>query len=248
MAALVSIIPTRHPGSLVSREAMAVIDCVGLPMSRCRPANLAGAGANPDLNFVLGSKRGIDQCLESALSNPVTLCLIGGSVLAAKFNNAAALASFVATGRVFALGAVMQDLQNDINSSPDPYQTGIGYGRRFCIWIGAAVAFALGGGGQGEADPAGANPLAAAPRGRLASLWLRPRWCAAARSPRECQPMAASVHPGELRRKLWLCRPGTMRLAVAASFCPTGPFTTIYQDLRDFTRAGARANVNNSTG
>ena len=135
------------------------------------------AGANPDLNFVLGSKRGIDQCLESALSNPVTLCLIGGSVLTAKFNNAAALASFVATGRVFALGAVMQDLQNDINSSPDPYQTGIGYGRRFCIWIGAAVAFALGGGGQGEADPAGANPLAAAPRGRLASLWLRPRWC-----------------------------------------------------------------------
>jgi hypothetical protein len=91
------------------------------------------AGANPDLNFVLGSKRGIDQCLESALSNPVTLCLIGGSVLAAKFNNAAALPSFVATGRVFALGAVMQDLQNDINSSPDPYQTGIGYGRRFCI-------------------------------------------------------------------------------------------------------------------
>ena len=111
-----------------------------------------------------------------------------------------------------------------------------------------AVAFALGGGGQGEADPAGANPLAAAPRGRLASLWLRPRWCAAARSPRECQPMAASVHPGELRRKLWLCRPGTMRLAVVASFCPAGPFTTIYQDLRDFTRAGARANVNNSTG
>jgi hypothetical protein len=41
MAALVSIIPTRHPGSLVSREVMAVINCVGLPMSRCRPANLA---------------------------------------------------------------------------------------------------------------------------------------------------------------------------------------------------------------
>jgi len=41
MAALVSIIPTRHPGSLVSREAMAVINCIELPMSRCRPANLA---------------------------------------------------------------------------------------------------------------------------------------------------------------------------------------------------------------
>jgi len=123
------------------------------------------AGANPDLNFVLGSKRGIDRCLESALSNPVTLCLIGGSVLAAKFNNAAALASFVATGRVFALGAVMQDLQNDINSSPDPYQTGIGYGRRFCIWIGAAVAFALGGGGQGGSGSGGSEPAGSSPSG-----------------------------------------------------------------------------------
>jgi hypothetical protein len=125
------------------------------------------AGANPDLNFVLGSKRGIDQCLESALSNPVTLCLIGGSVLAAKFNNAAALASFVATGRVFALGAVMQDLQNDINSSPDPYQTGIGYGRRFCIWIGAAVAFALAGGGQGGSGSGGSEPAGSSPLGAV---------------------------------------------------------------------------------
>jgi hypothetical protein len=50
---------------------------------------------------------------------------------------AAPLADIVATGRVLGLGAVMRDLQNDINSSPDPYQTGIGYGRRFCIWIGS---------------------------------------------------------------------------------------------------------------
>ena len=67
------------------------------------------------------------------MSNPVTLCLIGGSVLAAKFKSAASLASIVATGRVFALSAVRKDLQNDINSSPDPYQTGIGYDRHFCI-------------------------------------------------------------------------------------------------------------------
>ena len=206
------------------------------------------AGANPDLNFVLGSKRGIDQWLESALSNPVTLCLIGGSVLAAKFNNATALASFVATGRVFALGAVMQICRTISTARRTPIRPGLGMARRFCIWIGAAVAFALGGGGQREADPAGANPLAAAPRDRLASLWLRPWWRAAAHSPREWQPMAALVHPGELGRKLWLCRPGTMRLADAASFCPAGPFTTIYQDLRDFTRAGVRANVNNSNG
>jgi hypothetical protein len=118
------------------------------------------AGANPDLNFVLGSKRGIDQRLESALSNPVTLCLIGGSVLAAKFNNAAALASFVATGRVFALGTVMQDLQNDINSSSDPYQTGIGpflhldrgRGRLCAGWR------RTGGSGSGGSEPAGSSP------------------------------------------------------------------------------------------
>jgi hypothetical protein len=60
------------------------------------------AGASPNLNFVLGFERGFNQCLESAMSNPVTLCLIGGSVLAAKFKNAAALASIVATGRLFA--------------------------------------------------------------------------------------------------------------------------------------------------
>jgi hypothetical protein len=94
------------------------------------------AGASPNLNFVLGFKRGINRCLETAVSNPVTLCQIGGSVPAATFKNAAALAAIVATGRVFALGAVMQDLQNDINGSPDPYQAGIRYGRRFCIWMG----------------------------------------------------------------------------------------------------------------
>jgi hypothetical protein len=204
------------------------------------------AGANPDLNFVLGSKRGIDQCLESALSNPVTLCLIGGSVLAAKFNNAAALASFVATGRVFALGAVMQDLQNDINSSPDPYQTGIGYGRRFCIWIGAAVAFALGGGGQGGSGSGGSEPAGSSPSGPSCVALAPPPVVRG--GPLPSRMPTNGCLSSELRRKLWLCRPGTMRLAVAASFCPAGPFTTIYQDLRDFTRAGARANVNNSTG
>ena len=64
-----------------------------------------------------------------------------------------------------ALGAVMQDLQNDINSSPDPYQTGIGYGHRFCIWIGAAVAFALGGGGQGGSGSGGSEPAGSSPSG-----------------------------------------------------------------------------------
>jgi hypothetical protein len=123
------------------------------------------AGASPNLNFVLGFERGFNQCLESAMSNPVTLCLIGDSVLAAKFKNAAALASIVATGRLFALSAVMQDLQNDINSSSGPYRTGIGYGRRFCIRMGAAVAFALGGDGRGDgsgpggSEPAGSSPL-----------------------------------------------------------------------------------------
>jgi hypothetical protein len=69
---------------------------------------------------------------------------------------------------VFALGAVMQDLQNDINSSPDPYQTGIGYGRRFCIWMGAAVAFAPGGGGDGRgggSGPGGSEPGSSSPSG-----------------------------------------------------------------------------------
>jgi hypothetical protein len=146
-----------------------------------------------------------------------------------------------------ALGAVMQDLQNDINSSPDPYQTGIGYGRRFCIWIGAAVAFALGGGGQGGSGSGGSEPAGSSPSGPSCVALAPPAVVRGGPLPRECQPMAASVHPGELRRKLWLC-PGTMHLAVAASFCPTGPFTTIYQDLRDFTRAGARANLSNSTG
>jgi hypothetical protein len=128
-----------------------------------------------------------------------------------------------------------------------PYQTGLGMAAVSASGSGPRSPLRWAEADRGEADPAGANPLAAAPRGRLASLWLRLRWCAAARSPHECQPMAASVHPGELRRKLWLC-PGTMHLAVAASFCPTGPFTTIYQDLRDFTRGGARANLSNSTG
>ena len=64
-----------------------------------------------------------------------------------------------------ALGGVMQDLQNDINSSPDPYQTGIGYGRRFCIWIGAAVAIALGGGGQGGSGSGGSEPAGSSPSG-----------------------------------------------------------------------------------
>ena len=62
----------------------------------------------------------------------------------------------------------MQDLQNDINSLSDPYRTGIGYGRRFCIRMGAAVAFALGArrgrtrgrSGPGGSEPAGSSPLA----------------------------------------------------------------------------------------
>jgi hypothetical protein len=85
-----------------------------------------------------------------------------------------ALAGIVATGRVLGLGAVMRDLQNDINSSPDPYQTGIGYGRRFCIWIGSP------------------SPLRRADAGRSRN-----------RS------------------------------------APARPFTTIYRDLRDFTRQRA---------
>src|SRR4029077_16799977 len=105
------------------------------------------------LNFVLGSKRGIDQCLESALSNPVTLCLIGGSVLAAKFNNAAALASFVATGRVSALGAVMQDLQNDINSSPDPIRPGLGMAAVSASGSGPRSPLRWAEADRGKADP-----------------------------------------------------------------------------------------------
>ena len=98
-----------------------------LPGVCCLAYDVRGpvAGASPNLNFVLGFKRGINRCLKTAVSNPVTLCQIGGSVPAATLKNAVALAGIVATGRVFALGAVMQDLQNDINGSPDPYQAGI---------------------------------------------------------------------------------------------------------------------------
>jgi hypothetical protein len=115
-------------------------------------------GADPRLNFALGFERGVNECLEAGMSNPLTLCLMVGAVLAAKFRNAAALAGITASGRILALGAVMQNLQEDINSSPDPYQTGVGYGRRFCIWMGAAVAFAPGrstGGSRGQTGSGG---------------------------------------------------------------------------------------------
>lgn len=191
------------------------------------------AGASPNLNFVPGFKRGINRCLETAVSNPVTLCQIGGSVPAATFKNAAALAAIVATGRVFALGAVMQDLQNDINGSPDPYQAGIRYGRRFCIWMGPPSPLR---GRRRRARTRWQQPLGAVLH-RFGSTAASTRRSAA---PRECQPMAASVHQGELRRQLWLCRPGTMRLAVAASFCPD---ESIHDNLPGFTRlhSGRRA-------
>jgi hypothetical protein len=200
-------------------------------------------GASPNLNFVLGFKRGINRCLETAVSNPVTLCQIGGSVPAATFKNAAALAGIVATGRVFALGAVMHDLQNDINGSPNPYQAGIRYGRRFCIWMGPPSPLR---GRRRRARTRWQQPLGAVLH-RFGSTAASTRRSAA---PREGQPMAASVHPGELQRQLWLCRPGGGPCAWRSQHrsAATSPFTTIYRDLRDFTRASARSKVNKSTG
>jgi hypothetical protein len=121
-------------------------------------------GAAPQLNFTLGFEKGVNQCLQSGMTNPFTLCLMAAAVLAAKFKNAAALAGVVASGRVMALGAMMQNMQQDINSSPDPYQTGIGYGQRFCIWMGVAMSFAPGSGSGGSSgrptpNPGGQQPI-----------------------------------------------------------------------------------------
>jgi hypothetical protein len=168
--------------------------------------------------------------------------LIGGSVLAAKFNNAAALASFVATGRVFALGAVMQDLQNDINSSPDPYQTGIGYGRRFCIWIGAAVAFALGGGGQGGSGSGGSEPAGSSPSGPSCVALAPPPVVRGGPLPSRMPTNGCLSSPRRTAAETVVMSSGrwTMRLAVAASFCPD---ESIHDNLPGFMRlhSGRRA-------
>jgi hypothetical protein len=100
---------------------------------------------------------------------------------------------------------------------------------------GAAVAFA-------RTEAAGANPLAAASRGRLAPPRVHRRWYAAVRCASRMPTNGCLSSPGRTAAATVVMSSGrwTMRLAVAASFCPD---ESIHDNLPGFTRlhSGRRA-------
>jgi hypothetical protein len=73
------------------------------------------------------------------MSNPVTLCLIGGSVLAAKFKSAASLVRIVATGRVFALSAVRRICRTTSTARRTPIRPGLGMVADSASRMGATI-------------------------------------------------------------------------------------------------------------
>jgi len=200
-----------------------------LPGVCCLAYDVRGpvAGASPNLNFVLGFKRGINRCFKTTVSNPVTLCQIGGSVPAATLKNAVALAGIVATGRVFALGAVMQDLQNDINGSPDPIRPGPDMAAVSASGWGRRRLCADGGGGRERAGSSLSEPSCTAsgppPLVRGGSLRL-------ANANQWLPQFTRTNCSGNCG---YVVRAWTMRLAVAASFCPD---ESIHDNLPGFTR------------
>jgi hypothetical protein len=115
--------------------------CCGEPFDVRKPVD----GADPKLNFTLGFERGFADCLEKSATNPVSLCMVVTAMVAAKFKNAVLAAGLVGTGRVMALQALMEEMQKDIDNSQDPFATGIEYGRRGCVWFGAAASVMPGG-------------------------------------------------------------------------------------------------------
>jgi hypothetical protein len=164
------------------------------------------------------------------MSKPVTLCLIGGSVLAAKRKNATALRRHCRdrTGVGARAGHAGSAKRHQQLAGP--------LSDRDRIWPPflhldrAAVAFARGGSGSGGSEPAGRS------RSRPSCTVAGPPSAVCGGPLRLAKPTDGCLSsPGRTAAATVVMASGrwTMRLAVAASFCPRG---SIHDNLPGFTR------------